>query len=1154
MVPEAGKVMCMSNKLRSFLIIVMSIVIVAAALPLQAFTVNAGEGDDFWTITYEADNGSGESFTQQITKGEKATIEEIGYEYDGFIGTVWTDGSNDFEPGKEYDVEADLNLKVKWEEAVTVYFDANGGSGDMESMTILKGNDIVLSPNSFEAPSEGMIFAGWNTDAWGNGNSYANRESIKNVISDITLFAQWRNPCVIVFDKNNDEATGEMPDQVIGQGYNTPLSGNSFIRPGYVFIGWSMAPDAGVSFQDRSSANFSSDTITLYAQWAEARKVTFLPGEATGESYQQEVGKNTGTNLVECRFTREHYVFDGWIDQSSSASYTDKAYITIENDLTLTAKWRFDAANSAKITFSKNGGQGADMEQQLVHKGEDTALAANTYTLTDRTFKCWSTNQDGSGETYTDKANINVNADTILYAQWVENCKLILHSNVEGETDTTYEQAIGKGVPTAAAGADVTNFKYEHHGITGWNTMADGTGTHYDADYLFDITTDLELYAEWTCYTVTFVDDDENSTVLDTGIWAPGETPVYGQAEPTKAPDAQYTYTFSGWTPEITAVTDADQTYTAVYTGTLRKYTITFVNYDDEVLWTGEVEYGTEPSYSGTPTKPATAQYTFVFDGWDETIVPVDGPKTYKATFTSSVNEYTIKYVNYDGTVLQEETLKYGDTPSYKGETPVKAGDVQYSYSFTGWDASEINVTGDKTYTAQFKQITNKYTIRFVNEDGSELASYQVEYGATPAYTGATPTKARTQEFTYTFAGWDKPIAAVSGDATYRATFTSTTNEYTVKFVNEDGTVLQTSSVKYNTVPYYQQPKPTKAPDAQYTYTFKGWSPAIAAITEDTVYTAEYDKTLNKYKITFANEDGSVLQASEFEYGSMPEYKGDTPTKSATIEYTFTFDGWDKTISKVTGEATYTAKYSAKPITKDDLNFKHFTVTFESNGGSDVVSQLVADGARAFKPEEPMRERYTFGGWFIDPELTKPFSFTTPITADITIYAKWVKGNQDIQVTYAVVGDGSIKWALESGDNVTFTIERSQAAADAVAQHIKGIQIDGENFYEYEVNDDNTEVTLKAFELEKYEAGKHTVTVLFDDGQATVELIVEDASKPTGITTTGVEETTAAEPVTVLSTTDNKPSYLGLWIALGIVGLVCICAFPILVVKRRGIK
>ena len=1144
----------MSNKLRSFLIVVMSIVIVAAALPLQALMVSAGEGDDYWEIVYEADNGSGDSFSHNITKGDKEQIPEIDYEYDGYIGTAWTDGTNDYEPGTTIDVEADMTLKVKWEEAVTVTFESNGGSGEMESMTVLKGNNIVLAPNSFEAPSEGMIFAGWNTDAAGYGSSYTNKEVIKNVLSDITLYAQWRNPCVITFDKNNNEASGEMPDQTIGQGYNTPLNVNSFTRPGYVFIGWSMTPEAGVSFQDNGMANFSSDTITLYAQWAEARKVTVLPGEAEGQSYYQEVGKNTGTNLEECKFTREHYVFDGWVDQTSSATYADKAYIAIENDMTLVAKWRFDSANSAKITFNKNGGQGADMEQQIVFKDKETALNANTYTLTDRTFKFWTTNQDGTGTTYTDKANITVNADTVLYAQWAENCKLILHSNVPDETDVTYEQPIGKNVPTAAAGADVTNFVYEHHAITGWNTEADGNGTHYDADHKFDITADLQLYAEWTCYTVTFVDDDESSTVLDTGIWAPGETPVYSQAEPTKAPDVQYTYKFSGWTPEIAAVTDADQTYTAVYEGTLRKYTITFVNYDDEELWSGEVEYGTTPSYSETPTKPATAQYSFVFDGWNEEIVPVDGPKTYKATFINSVNAYTISYVNYDGTVLQSETLNYGDMPSYKGETPTKAGDAQYSYSFTGWDSSELTVTGDKIYTAQFKQITNKYTITFLNENGDELAKYDVEYGATPAYTGATPTKPSTQEFSYTFAGWDKPIAKVTGEATYRATFTATTNEYTVTFKNEDGTVLQTGLVKYNTVPYYKQPKPTKASDAQYSYNFKGWSPAVTAITEDTVYVAEYDKTLNKYKITFANEDGSVLQASEFEYGSLPEYTGATPTKSATVEYTFTFEGWDKTISKVTGEATYTAKYSAKPITKDDLNFKHFTVTFESNGGSEVVSQLVADGAKAFKPEEPMRERYTFGGWFIDPELTKPFSFTTPITADITIYAKWIKGNQDIQVTYAVVGDGSIKWALESGENVTITIERSQAGDDAVAQHVKGIQIDGENFYEYEANDDNTEVTLKAFELEKYEPGKHTVTILFDDGQATVELIVEDATKPTGVTATGAETTETTEAVTVLSTTEKTPSYLGLWIALGIVGLVCICAFPILVVKRRGIK
>ena len=246
----------MSNKLRSFLIVVMSIVIVAAALPLQALMVSAGEGDDYWEIVYEADNGSGDSFSHNITKGDKEQIPEIDYEYDGYIGTAWTDGTNDYEPGTTIDVEADMTLKVKWEEAVTVTFESNGGSGEMESMTVLKGNNIVLAPNSFEAPSEGMIFAGWNTDAAGYGSSYTNKEVIKNVLSDITLYAQWRNPCVITFDKNNNEASGEMPDQTIGQGYNTPLNVNSFTRPGYVFIGWSMTPEAGVSFQDTTRPPF----------------------------------------------------------------------------------------------------------------------------------------------------------------------------------------------------------------------------------------------------------------------------------------------------------------------------------------------------------------------------------------------------------------------------------------------------------------------------------------------------------------------------------------------------------------------------------------------------------------------------------------------------------------------------------------------------------------------------------------------------------------------------------------------------------------------------------------------------------------------------------------------------------------------------------
>lgn len=81
------------------------------------------------------------------------------------------------------------------------------------------------------------------------------------------------------------------------------------------------------------------------------------------------------------------------------------------------------------------------------------------------------------------------------------------------------------------------------------------------------------------------------------------------------------------------------------------------------------------------------------------------------------------------------------------------------------------------------------------------------------------------------------------------------------------------------------------------------------------------------------------------------------------------------------------------------------TVTFETNGGSEVTSQIVKEGEFVTKPQEPSREGYLFGGWYSDPAFAVPFDFTAPILSSTTVYANWIA--EERTITYLRI-DGSI--------------------------------------------------------------------------------------------------------------------------------------------------
>ena len=166
-----------------------------------------------------------------------------------------------------------------------------------------------------------------------------------------------------------------------------------------------------------------------------------------------------------------------------------------------------------------------------------------------------------------------------------------------------------------------------------------------------------------------------------------------GDAVPPADPEREG-YTFTGWDTDYTNVT-ANLTVQALYEQQL--FSITWENWDGEVLEVDEnVPYGEMPSYDGDePTRPATAENEYTFDGWAPTVSPVTGDVTYTAQFTESARAYVIRWENWDGELLEEDSIVYGEMPTYDGDTPERPDEDVTTFTFSEWSPEVEPVTGD---------------------------------------------------------------------------------------------------------------------------------------------------------------------------------------------------------------------------------------------------------------------------------------------------------------------------------------------------------------------------------------------------------------------------------------------------------------------------
>lgn len=522
--------------------------------------------------------------------------------------------------------------------------------------------------------------------------------------------------------------------------------------------------------------------------------------------------------------------------------------------------------------------------------------------------------------------------------------------------------------------------------------------------------------ASYRKYNISFYNYD--GTLLQTVSTAYSKTASYTGTTPVKPSDTEWDYTFAGWNTEIAKCTK-DAEYTAVYTKTARKYTITFADEDGTVLYTKDFAYGTTPSCSLVPTKASTDEFEYTFANWGD-ITPVDGEKTYKAVYSESKRTYHVTFLDEDGTKLFEQDVEYGEYAKYGGEEPTKEADEQHEYYFNGWDKDFHPIQGEETYTATYSDSTRKYCITFLDGDLNPVQSAYFYYGDTPVYSGATPTKEKTAQYTFTFNGkWDKELATVTGDAVYTAQFDAELNSYEIKFLNYDGTLLETKSVDYGVTPSYNNAEPEKPNDETYSYVFKGWSPELTAVTGNAEYTAQYEQINLSYIISFVNEDGTLIKSTRVFAGEKPVYDGDEPTKASTAEFDYTFAGWDREFAEADEATTYTATYNA--IRRSyDIKFLNYDGTLLKTQSVEYGTDPVYEGETPIKASTISRD-FTFAGW--SPEISA-------VTGSRTYKAQFSETARKYTVRF-VNDDGTVLQETENeyGTKPVYTLEKPEKAA-----------------------------------------------------------------------------------------------------------------------------
>ena len=269
----------------------------------------------------------------------------------------------------------------------------------------------------------------------------------------------------------------------------------------------------------------------------------------------------------------------------------------------------------------------------------------------------------------------------------------------------------------------------------------------------------------------------------------------------------------------------------------------------------------------------------------------------------------------------------------------------------------------------------------------------------------------------------------------------------------------------------------TKTADAQYEYTFAGWSDTQGGTTPvdtfapgagTTTYYAIYNRTLRKYNVSWDTDGGSALSGTytgeNTDYGTVITAP-DNPTKATDEKYSYKFEGWYTAKSggqkltadtTVTGNVTYYARYNKTP--------QSYKVTLDTDGGTladgaDVTGYTY--GTRVTLPT-PSKTGYSFAGWYNTGETdgSKVTAISSTDTGDKSFTAKWtpipagtpVITKQPESLTFEYGKTGSFTIEAEAASGSTYTLSY-QWYRNTISSTVGGTEITGATGTTYTVPD-----------------------------------------------------------------------------------------------------